>query len=131
MKKRVFISFKSEDKQQVWGVRLLASNPDFDVDFFDESVRTPIKSQDNIYIRSKIREKINRTSVTLCMIGLNTHASDWVKWELEESIGKGNRIIVMALKGIERAILPEPIRRLKLDFYAWDHIRLGQLIKEA
>lgn len=131
MKKRVFISFKSEDKQQVWGLRLLAANPDFDVDFFDESVRTPINSQNSAYIRSKISEKINRTTVTLCMIGVNTHTSEWVRWELEESINKGNLIIAMALKGIERATLPEPIKRLKLKFHAWDHIGLGRLIREA
>lgn len=131
MKKRVFISFKSEDKQQVWGLRLLASNPDFDIDFFDESVRVPIDSKNSSYIRQKIREKIDRTTVTLCMIGSNTHKSEWVRWELEESINKGNQIIVMALKGIDRAILPEPIHRLKLTFHPWDHNNLARLIKEA
>lgn len=63
--KRVFISFRVEDRPQINGLRLLAANPKFDIEFYDESVRTEIKSQNAAYIRSKIREKINRTSVTL------------------------------------------------------------------
>jgi hypothetical protein len=131
MKKRVFISFKSEDKQQVWGLRLLAANPDFDIEFFDESVRTPIDSQNSTYIRQKIREKINRTSITICMIGINTYKSEWVRWELEESINKGNQIIAMGLKGIQQATFPEPIQRLGLTVYSWDHDYLFRLIKES
>lgn len=131
MKRRVFISFKNEDRQQVWGLRLLAANPDFDIEFFDESVRSPVNSQNSSYVRQKIKEKINRTSLTICMIGTNTYSSEWVRWELEESTNKGNTIIAMALKGIHHATLPEPIKRLNLVFHGWDHDRLFQLIKES
>ena len=37
-KKRVFISFRAEDRQQLNGLRLLAANPRFDIEFYDESV---------------------------------------------------------------------------------------------
>ncbi len=65
MAKRVFLSFKAEDKQQVQGLRLLAANPNFDIDFFDESVRREIRSNDDAYVRRKITEKINRGEGTL------------------------------------------------------------------
>ena len=86
--KRVFLSFRAEDKQQVNGLRLLAANDKFEIEFYDESVRSPYDSNDPAYIRRKIREKINRTSVTVCMISEHTHTSQWVTWELEESIEK-------------------------------------------
>jgi MTH538 TIR-like domain (DUF1863) len=63
--KRVFISFRHEDKQQINGLRLLAANQKFDIEFYDESLRTAIDSTNAPYVRSKIREKINRTSVLI------------------------------------------------------------------
>lgn len=126
--KRVFISFRVEDRPQINGLRLLAANPKFDIEFYDESVRTEIKSQNAVYIRSKIREKINRTSVTLCMVSELTYTSQWVSWELEESIDKGNSIICMGLPGGPGKIrLPEPAVRLKLPWYEWD---LNELTKQ-
>jgi hypothetical protein len=44
-KKRVFLSFRAEDRQQVQGIRLLAANPDYDLEFYDESVRIAIDSR--------------------------------------------------------------------------------------
>jgi hypothetical protein len=130
--KRVFISFRAEDKPQINGLRLLAAHPDFDIEFYDESVRTEIKSENADYIRRKIKEKINRTSVTVCMVSALTHTSTWVAWELEESIDKGNEIICMGLpNGPNRLTLPEPARRLKLPWYLWSHNELGRLIAAA
>lgn len=130
--KRVFISFRVEDRNQVNGVRLLAANSKFDIEFYDEFVRKEINSTDAAYVRGKIREKINRTSVTVCMVGPLTHTSQWVNWELEESLDKGSEIICMALPGVTGSItLPEPIRRLKIKCYAWDHDHLGRLIAAA
>ena len=60
-------------------------------------MRTAIDSTNATYIRSKIREKINRTSITVCMMSELTYTSQWVDWELEESITKGSQIISMGL----------------------------------
>lgn len=130
-KKRVFLSFIAEDRDRVQGLRLLAANPNYDLEFYDESVRVPINSQDADYVKRVIREKINRTSITVCLISERTHTSEWVNWELEESHKKGNKIIAMALKGVERAVLPKVIRDLNLSFYAWDPELLNRLIQEA
>jgi hypothetical protein len=127
--KRVFISFRAEDRPQINGLRLLAAHPDFDIEFYDESVRDAIDSTNATYIRRKIREKINRTSVTLCMVSTHTYTSTWVAWELEESLDKGNAIICMGLpNGPRELTLPEPAKRLKLPWYVWDHNLLARLI---
>lgn len=130
--KRVFISFRVEDRAKVNGLRLLAANPKFHIEFYDESVRSPYDSDNAAYIRSRIREKINRTTVTVCMVGAETHTSQWVTWELEESIAKGNTLIAMGFKdGPATLTLPEPFRRLKLPWYFWDHNHLATLIEAA
>ncbi len=130
-KKRVFLSFKREDLQQVQGLRLLSATPAYDLEFYDESVRGAINSENADYIKRKIREKINRTSVTVCLIGKNTHKSEWVNWELQESHGKENTIIAMALKGVDKAALPKLIKAEKIGFWEWDPEYLSRLINEA
>ena len=130
--KRVFISFRHEDRPQVNGLRLLAANQNFDIEFYDEFVVTAINSTNAAYIRSRIREKINRTSVTVCMVSALTYTSQWVDWELEESIEKGSAIICMGLpNGPETIRLPEPAKRLMLPWYRWDHNHLARLIDNA
>jgi len=130
--KRVFLSFRAEDKQQVAGLRLLAANDRFNIEFYDESVRTPYDSTDPAYIRRRIREKISRTTVTVCLVNTLTHTSQWVNWELEESIDKGNAIIAMGLpSGPTSITLPEPLRRLKYPWYTWDYAALGRMIDAA
>jgi hypothetical protein len=130
-KKRVFISFINEDRSRVDGLRLLAANPSYDLEFYDESVRVPVDSLNAEYVKRIIREKISRTSVTVCLIGEMTYTSRWVDWELEESEKKENIIIPMALKGVERATLPALVFKKKLAFYVWDPAHLGALISQA
>ncbi|MBW6396179.1 TIR domain-containing protein [Thermus sp. SYSU G05001] len=101
-KKRVFLSFLAEDADHIRGLRLLKDNPNYELDFYDESVREPINSERAEYIKQKIREKISRASVTVCLISEKTYTSEWVNWELEESHKKGNKIIAMALKGVKK-----------------------------
>jgi hypothetical protein len=130
--KRVFISFRAEDRPKINGLRLLAANPDFDIEFYDESVRVAIDSTNATYIRGKIREKINRTTVTVCMVSELTYTSTWVNWELEESLSKGNAIICMGFKdGPAQLQLPDVAQRLKLGWWLWDYKKLGELISAA
>ena len=131
MKKRVFLSFVAEDRERVNGLRLLAANPNYDLEFYDESVRVAIDSLSAPYVKSKIREKIARASVTVCLISERTHTSGWVDWELEESDRRQNTIIAMALKDVERAVLPRLIKEKNITFYAWDPARLNALIASA
>ena len=127
----MFLSFLAEDRERVNGLRLLAANPDYDLEFYDESVRTPIDSLSAPYIMQKLREKIARTSVTVCLISEQTHTSRWVAWELSESDKKRNTIIAMALKGVTQAVLPAVIKQKQLTFHAWDPAALNRLITQA
>lgn len=127
--KRIFLSFSSDNLEQVRGFRLLAKNPNYDLDLYDESIKTAIDSTNADYIKKVIGEKISRASVTLCLIGKTTYQSSWVDWELERSHKEGNQIIAMALKGVDRATLPKKIKELNLSFYPWDPSNLLNKIK--
>jgi hypothetical protein len=130
-RKRVFLSFLAEDKQRVDGLRLLAANPNYDLEFYDESLRVPIESNQAEYVKKRIKEKINRPSITVCLISENTHTSRWVDWELEETFQKANTIVAMALKGVDRAVLPRLLKENNITFWEWDPAHRNKLISEA
>ncbi|TSC91406.1 MAG: hypothetical protein CEN90_535 [Parcubacteria group bacterium Licking1014_17] len=129
-KKRVFLSFASEDLDHVRGLRLLKDNPNFELEFYDESIKEPIDSLNANYIKRVIREQIKRASVTICLIGETTHKSRWVDWELETSGEEKKTIITMAIKGVERTTLPKFIRENEITFWSWDPEHLVKLISE-
>jgi len=130
MARRVFISFKAEDKPQVDGLRLLAKNPNYDLEFYDESIRAPVNSQNASYIKQVIREKIRRSGVVLCLVNTDTHKSGWVDWELETAIKFQKPIVAMAVKGLNRATLPAAIRK-KVAFRDWNPGNLGKILNAA
>ena len=54
----------------------------FDVKFEDTSIGISINSTNAYYIKRKIKEKIESSNKVICIIGENTHSSEWVNWEL-------------------------------------------------
>lgn len=90
-----------------------------DFDFKGRHLLSPVNSSNESYIRSKIREMMNGTSVTVVLIGRNTKDSDWVKWEIEESRARGNGIIGIRLKGQENAEAPETLTENGYEVIDW------------
>ncbi|HAE54970.1 MAG: molecular chaperone Tir [Parvibaculum sp.] len=128
--KRVFLSFKMEDKKQVDGIRLLSWNENVGLEFYDESVRVAYKSENAPYIRGRIKEKISRASVTVGFLGVNTAQSEWVDWELSTSLSLGKTLILMGLpNGPGTLILPPSVRGK--EWWLWNMNLLQQLIEQA
>ncbi len=130
MSKRVFISFKAENKKMFDDITLLAKNPNYDLDLYAESARFPIDSRNAPYIKTVIEDKIQTSGVVLCIISTNTYKSDWVCWELETAIKLNKPIVAMAVKDLKRAKLPKPIRD-KVEFFPWNAGSLGNYLQSA
>ena len=96
--RRVFLSFTYEDRSQVQGFKLLRWNKNVEVDFFDSSLLSPVQSRDPDYIKRCIRDHMSETSVTIVLISEKTHLSNWVNWEIEESIRQNKGILGIRLK---------------------------------
>lgn len=118
--KRIFLSFSEEDRDRVREVRLLAAKPDSKFQFLCEPIRVPAESKAAEDAKYRIRDKIRRTCVTVCLIGEKSHNDPWVEWELEESDRRGNAVIVMALKGLKNAFVPKLIGVKEIPVYSWD-----------
>jgi hypothetical protein len=94
-KKNVFISFATEDMDEVNLLRGHAKNEQSDIEFNDHSVREPYDSERAEYIKRKISERINRTSVCVVYLSPNTAQSKWVEWEVRKSLELGKRVIAV------------------------------------
>lgn len=97
MAKHVFLSFVVEDLNLVTLFRGQAKNRKSDLDFSDYSVRSPYNSTDADYIKSRIRERIQACSATICLIGTTTARSPWVDWEIQKSADLGKKLLGVRL----------------------------------
>lgn len=130
MKRRLFLSFHAEDRQQVAGFRLMPWNQNVQLDFYDGSLEKPVQSDSESYVRSVIREKIRRCSVLVCLIGNGTAWRDWVEWEIRAARELGKGICGVRLKGsVGQA--PPILRELGAPVATWDMDQIIRVIERA
>ncbi|MCC4113886.1 TIR domain-containing protein [Aromatoleum toluclasticum] len=94
-KRNVFISFATEDMDEVNLLRAHAKNENSDIEFNDHSVREPYDSERAEYIKRKIGERIARSSITVVYLSESTAQSRWVEWEVQKSLELGKRVIAI------------------------------------
>jgi hypothetical protein len=94
-KRNVFLSFAYEDLDEVNLLRGQAKNENSDIEFNDWSVREPYDSSRADYIKQRIGERISQCSVTVVYISQDTAKSQWVSWEIEESIRRGKKVVAV------------------------------------
>ena len=94
-KRNVFISFATEDIDDVNLLRAQAKNENSDIEFNDHSVQEPYDSERAAYIKQKITERISRSSICVVYLSEHTAESRWVRWEVETCIELGKQVIAV------------------------------------
>lgn len=100
---KVFVSYRSLSEShykallQAW-----SANKKFRFSFEDLSVGVSIRSEDERYIRRKIRDRLKESQIVLVLIGKNTHKSKWVAWEVSEAVRKGIPIIAVMVERVRK-----------------------------
>lgn len=128
--KSVFISFSHEDIGLVNLLRGQKTSKDVDLKFNDHSVKKAYKSESEEYIRKKIREKIQKCSVTLVYLTENSIKSKWVKWEVEESVKMGKGVVGVYKDG-EALNIPRSIGEKLSTKAKWNHKDIMEAINKA
>ncbi|WP_234683505.1 TIR domain-containing protein [Bradyrhizobium monzae] len=121
-RKNVFISFAHEDLDAVNLLRGQAKNDRLDLEFNDRSVQEPYDSERAEYIRSRLAERINQSSVTIVYLTASSAASPWVKWEVEKSLELGKRVIATHSKNDAPKQLPSWIADNKVPVVTWSKL---------
>lgn len=126
-RKNVFISFAHEDIDEVNLLRGQAKNDKLPIEFNDWSVSTSINSERAPYIKQKISERMAQSSLTVVYLSVRASKSKWVKWEIEESLRKGKKVIGVFAGKIQPRSLPTAIKQHKIKCVPWS--KLSEAIK--
>ena len=125
----VFISFASEDLNDVNLLRGQAKNENSDIEFNDWSLKKPFDSKDAEYIRRGIRERIRQCSVTVVFVSDKTADSKWVNWEIQETLAMGKGVVAMYKGNKPPARLPKAVSDSKVHVVPWNQKELAKAIK--
>ncbi|WP_248741639.1 MULTISPECIES: TIR domain-containing protein [unclassified Pseudomonas] len=101
MARKVFFSFQYEDVHRAMNVRnsnVIAS--DQKVGFIDKADFEEVERQGDAAIKRWITDQLHGTSVTVVLVGATTDKSKWVKYEIEQSIARGNGILTIDISKI-------------------------------
>jgi hypothetical protein len=127
----VFISFANEDVNDVNLLRGQAKNENSEIEFNDWSLREPFDSKRAEYIKSGIRDRIERSSVTVVYISEHTANSKWVDWEIRESIRMGKGVIAVHKGESRPRRLPSAITELNVPIIQWTQKGIAAAIEKA
>lgn len=101
MARKVFFSFKYDDVHRAMNVRnsnVIAGA--MKSGFVDKAEFEKIERQGDKAIQAWIDAQLIGTSVTVILVGANTHKSKWVKYEIEQSIARGNGLLTIDISKI-------------------------------
>jgi hypothetical protein len=126
----VFISFASEDLNEVNMLRGQAKNQNSDIEFNDWSLKEPFDSEKSEYIKRGIRERIRQCSVTVVYVSDATVNSKWVDWEIRESIAMGKGVVAMHKGDSPPERLHKAITDNKILVVPWNQKELSKAIEK-
>jgi len=126
----VYISFDSDDLNDVNMLRGQAKNQNSDIEFNDWSLKEPFDSKKSDYIKRGIRERIRQCSVTVVYVSDKTADSKWVDWEIRESVAMGKGVVAMYKGDAPPARLPKALTDNKVPVVPWNQKELAKAIKK-
>lgn len=121
-RKNVFISFTFEDIKDVNMLRAHAKNENSPIEFNDWSVSDPIDSDKATYIKKKISERIEKSSLTVVYLSAETPKSKWIEWEIEESLNQGKKVIGVFKGDKPPGSIPDIITKNKIKCVPWSKL---------
>lgn len=137
MARRIFISYQHKDQMTAKGFNLLRWNKNVDVEFVGRHLLDPVDSKNDQYIKSEILKQLKGTSVTVVLIGKETHDSTWVRDEIQWSLEKENPNGILAIRLPGDAPLPEAspvgkaLREAGAEVINWKPDQFGDAIERA
>lgn len=126
MARKVFFSFQYEDVHRAMNVRnsnVIAS--DAKAGFIDKADFEEVERKGDAAIRRWINDQLQGTSVTVVLVGATTDKSKWVKYEIEQSIERGNGILTIDISKIadfkRQTTICCSLRIPKAPHYQWNN----------
>ena len=142
MARRVFFSFHYQ--RDIWRVNQIRSIPNVTgcsaAGFQDGSLWEEAKKKSDAAIKTLIDEGLKNTSVTVVFVGSQTASRDYINYEIDQSIARGNGIVAVQVHHLKNkdgqtdtaGAIPAKIGSGGYNAYKYvDHQRLGEWVEEA
>lgn len=105
MAKRVFFSFHYQDvidfRANVVRNHWVTKADREEAGYFDASVWEEARKKGNLALKRLINGAVEGTTATCVLIGSDTYARQWVRYEIIKSIQRGNRVFAVHINGIK------------------------------
>jgi hypothetical protein len=106
--RKVFISYYSKGDSHFKNLIMAwANNNNLKLNIEDVSTDTKIKSDDETYLRKRMKEQICKADDFIIFIGEETYKRPWVAWEIEQAKIFKKRIIAIKEKKTHKS--PQPL----------------------
>jgi len=116
----VFVSHYHEDEDNIKRMKDLLGD-DYSIRNYSVTSDKYNDAHNKEYIKSMLRPLINQASTFICLIGPNTHDSEWVNWEVEQALKQGKRIIGVYLWGAKDSDIPPALEDAADAMVGWNH----------
>jgi hypothetical protein len=104
MARRTFFSFHYQpDVWRAWNVRnswVVRPTEEVSVGFFDSSVVEATKRTGEDQLKTFLRNGLHNTSVTCVLAGTDTWQRRWVRYEIAQSVVRGNGLLTVGIHGV-------------------------------
>ena len=125
-RRHVFISHHHKDDAEVNKLTDLLSRNGYDIR--NSSIRAKPANQQRLdrgevkpeTIRRLLRMKISWAGSVVVLIGNETHARDWVNWEIEQAHKQGKNIVGVYARGGIEADIPPALERYGSALVGWN-----------
>jgi hypothetical protein len=101
MARKVFFSFEYSDVQRAMIVRKSNAISADEKVYIDKADIESVERQGEAAIRRWIDHQLHGTSVTVVLVGAKTNLSKWVRYEIEQSIARGNGLLTIDISQIK------------------------------
>jgi|GEM_PF-965833 len=97
---KIFVSYQHSSDQYYYNLFSQVFHDAYEI-IFDNSLRDEIDSDDNDYIKHRIRDEfITRTSCTIVLVGPTSYQRKYLDWEIKATLDKGHGLIGIQLPNV-------------------------------
>lgn len=126
--KNVFVSHYHEDEESIKKLKDLLSE-DYCIKNYSVTTDKYNDAENEEYIKYKyLKPLINQSSTLICLIGPETHDSDWVDWEIREAERLGKQIIGVYIQGAKDSDVPPALNELADSIVGWNTDSIGRAL---
>lgn len=141
MARRAFFSFHY--KRDLWRVNIVRNSTVVEgtsaAGFHDASLWEEAKAKGDAAIKALIDQGLQGTSVTVVLIGTETASRKYVKYEIAQSIARGNGLLGVRIHNIKDnygntnswGAAPEALVRAGAPIYEYQYGKLGEWVETA